>query len=232
MAKRKTNGQEPLAKRQKAQKQSTMMIVRPPSQGLMERPVVTRGFTARLSGSSIVRIKNMELFQSSSIQGAATSPYTVVSSTVISPRYFTWLNIIAANYSRYKFHSIRFIYRPIVGTTTNGQFAMGWFTDPADGNYWSGTTQTLAALSQCRKYSQVPLYESCELKVDKSDFNSDWYYKSNTDSTTSADSRLVNCGSLGWWVTSNATQGTAPVGNLYVEYDCELADPVSGLSNP
>jgi len=199
---------------------------------MTDRPVVTRGYAAQLTSGTTIRIRNTELWQSTSVQGAAEAPYAVTYSSTISPRYFTWLSTIAANYSKYRFVSIRFIYRPIVGTTTNGQFAMGWFTDPADGNYWSGTTQTLKALSQCRKYVQVPLYESAELKIDKTDFSLDWYYKSNTDSTTSADSRLVNCGTLGFYVGSNSTQGAAPVGNIYVEYDCELSDPVSNLSNP
>lgn len=228
---RKSDSGPAPAKRQKVSSQA--LVLRQPGQGMIERPVVPRGFTANMNSRGVIRLRNTELFQSTSVKGAATSPFAIAASTTISPRFFTWLNSVAENYSRYRFHSIKFIYRPIVGTTTNGQFAMGWFTDPVDGNFWSASVSNkLEALSQCRKFTQVPLYSSAELRLDKSDFNSDWYYKANVDHVSAADSRLINCGTIGYYVVSNPTQADAQVGNLYVEYDCELADPVSFAANP
>jgi hypothetical protein len=195
-------------------------------------PVVPRGYQVKFDARSCVLIENTELYQTGSgMTGDSTTPYTLARYQFLAPRFLSWAKNIAQNYSRYRFKSVKVMYKPIVGTASGGSFAMGFFSDPSDGAYWQASVGTLTALSQARKFVQVPYYQEASIELDTSDFINEWYYVANLDSTTNADQRLVDSGAIGWLITTNSTVTNSQIGNIYVEYQLELCDPVSNLTN-
>ncbi len=194
-------------------------------------PIVPRSYSTARAGGSTYIVKNTEVLFAAT--GAASTPYSVVTVTYASPRVFSWARNLALAFGKYRFKSLKFHFKPTVGTDQSGYFAMGFFTDPEDGTNWQtgvAASAALAQLSQTRKFVQGPLYHETSITLDRSDFTSDWYFVDQTVSDTS-DSRLSNSGSLGTITASNASLGTSTAGVVYVEYEVEFADPTAYSHN-
>jgi len=185
--------------------------------------------------TSSIRVRNQEALNVAMIGGSST-PYTERNFFRVAPSAtssgLSWLSAIANQYSMYKFHSITVRYVPTTGTTQSGYVAMGFFPDAEEAAIgWVPTTGTgtLGQLSQCRKFTQVPLYSEATIKLDSKDFVLDWYYVDPT-TTSSSESRLTVAGGVGIMVTTNSTLTNSSVGVLYIDYDVELKFPVT--TNP
>lgn len=218
--------QQPAAKRRKtANKRAANQLI------TTNLPIVPRSYSTARAGGSTYIVKNTEVLFAAA--GAATTPYSVVTVTYASPRVFSWARNLALAFGKYRFKSLKFHFKPTVGTDQSGYFAMGFFTDPEDGTNWQtgvSASAALTQLSQTRKFVQGPLYHETSITLDRSDFTSDWYYVDQTVADTS-DSRLSNSGSLGAITAANASLGTSTAGVVYVEYEVEFADPTAYSHN-
>jgi hypothetical protein len=184
--------------------------------------------------TSSIRVRNQEALNII-VAGGTTSPYTALNFFRVAPSGTSigtsWLSAIANQYSMYKFHSVTIKYVPITGTTQSGFFAMGFFPDAEEAaiSYSSGGAGTLGTLSQCRKFTQVPLYSEATIKLDPKDFVLDWYYV-DPSQANSSESRLTIAGAVGMVTATNSTLTNSVTGVLYLDYDIELKFPVS--TNP
>lgn len=200
------------------------------------RQIVSNPAIAMYRGpTNTIRVRNQEALNVALV-GGSTSPYTQRNFFRVAPSAsdtgLSWLTAIADQYSMYRFHSITVKYVPTTGTTQSGYVAMGFFPDAEEvTNGWvpNTGTGTLSQLSQCRKFTQVPLYSEASIKLDPKDFVLDWYYVDPV-STSSSESRLTVAGAVGIMVTTNSTLTNSSVGVLYLEYDVELKFPVT--TNP
>jgi len=191
--------------------------------------VTQRAFTTNSRNTGAIRIANNEYI--SNVAGGTSGTYTIVGQILLQPRSFSWAKNVAQAYSLFKFGKVRIHYKPVVGTTTNATVAFGFFSDAADGNYWYNSLGSLSTLSQARKFVQGPAWSELVLELDPSDYNSDWSYQSNTDVASDADRRLTTAGVIGTYTQSNSTVTNTPLGNLYIEYELLLKDPVPFSSN-
>ncbi len=190
--------------------------------------VMTRGQT------DSIRVRNQEALNIS-LSGATTAPYLArnffrlaAAGTGVGT---SWLPAVAKQYSMYRFHNVTVRFVPTTGTTQSGLFAMGFFPDTEEASFFfnSAANGTLAQLSQCRRYTQGPLYAEAELKLTKADYVLDWYYVEPAQTTVS-EVRLSSSGGVGIIVQTNASLLDASVGVLYIDYDIELKFPVT--TNP
>jgi len=206
------------------------------SQIIARKQIVSNPAIAMYRGpTSTIRVRNQEALNVALV-GGSTTPYTQRNFFRVAPSAsdtgISWLTAIANQYSMYKFHSITVKYVPTTGTTQSGYVALGFFPDAeeaASGWVPNTGTGTLGQLSQCRKFTQVPLYSEATIKLDSRDFVLDWYY-TDPVSTSSSESRLTVAGGVGIMVTTNSTLTNSSVGVLYMEYDVELKFPVT--TNP
>ena len=203
---------------------------------LEKRQIVSNpAITMSRGPTSSIRVRNQEALNIIPT-GGASAPYSALNFFRVAPSGTTvglsWLSAIANQYSMYKFHSITIKYVPTTGTTQSGYFAMGFFPDAeeAAADYNSSTgTGNLGKLSQCRKFTQVPLYSEASIKLDSRDFVLDWYYV-EPGTGTSSESRLSVAGGVGMVTVTNSTLANSVVGVLYIDYDVELKFPVT--TNP
>jgi len=201
----------------------------------MSRGVVAaQTAVTNISRSGNIRVRNQELyFGNSNLIGNATAPNQVRLGAVVSPSAIgTWITNVAGNYSKYRIHSITYEYIPIVGTTASGTFAMGFFTDPSDGNNYNSSTvgSALARLSACTKFSCGPLYtaQKITIKAEDMNFGSQFLpYDSSLGILTPEELARTTCkGAVGFYIQYD--QATNP-GNVFVTYDIEVMDPVSAI---
>lgn len=201
-----------------------------PGQVMTTTDVVTqRSYTTNSRKTAALTVANTEYV--SNIAGGASGSYTVLGQILLQPRSFSWLKTLAQAYSLFKFGRVRLHYKPVVGTTTNATVAIGFFSDAADGNFWYNTVGSLSTLSQARKFVQGPAWSELVLELDPDDYNTDWFYQSNTDVASDADRRLTSAGVIATYTQSNATITNTPLGNLYIEYELMMKDPVPFSSN-
>lgn len=205
------------------------------SQIIARKQIVSNPAISMYRGpTSTIRVRNQEALNVALV-GSSTAPYTARNFFRVAPSAsdtgLSWLTAIADQYSMYRFHSITVRYVPTTGTTQSGYVAMGFFPDAEEITQWApGGDGTLNELSQCRKFTQVPLYGEASIKLDPKDFVLDWYYVDPV-STSSSESRLTVAGGVGIMVTTNSTLTNSSVGVLYMEYDVELKFPVTKNPN-
>lgn len=153
------------------------------------------------------------------------------------------LSNIASQYNRYRYKSLKFCYCPTVGTTTAGQFAVSYVTDP--GMYESipgGTYMDYAAITQTEpRQGQGPLILTPFQRA-MDDDNSGihalipdlghtdelYYCDEDVVNETVADARQINQGMF-VAVSESAGTGVDPGtkwGTIYVHWVIHLVDPV------
>lgn len=195
---------------------------------MTQTPVVPRSYMTKMNNSEIVRVSNTEV-----LLGA----WPVSTGTFgVSGRYMTlfgtlaWANVIGQNFSLFRFKKLCFHYKPIVGTTAAGYFALAFVSDPEDVTSIDTFTQgnALSRMANCRRFVQVPVWQECSLEIKPGDFTQDWYVYENSSITDQATARQCSAG--GFFIAAQATD-TAATGIVYVSYELELKDPVSAFAN-
>lgn len=193
--------------------------------------VVSNDFTVRSNlfnvnplNSGGIRIRNMERWQALDAGVAATSQ-------PLAPFSFPYLKGLAANFGRYRWHSLKVIYKTAVATITPGQYAMGLTYSAGDApNTFSGIGSLAGAVT-------APLWQNSELVMDgRSTFP--WYRFCDAtffaalagESTSAALVAQDSFVAAFFNQVSTATAGTVS-GILFVEYDVELIDPIQAADN-
>ncbi len=192
--------------------------------------IETRGYVLnKTNPSDIITLRNHEIANFDVLPTGA-SPYTRIFTNYIYPGNTASAAAVSLNYSKYRYRKLIIHYTPNVGTLQDGLIAMGFFTDPEDGNKWltgGVSATTLARLSASRRFTYGPLYAPLSIEVDPSDFVYDWYVLDPDSPTDASEARLSRIGSLGLWVQGNASLGTASPGTISLEYVIECKDMVA-----
>jgi hypothetical protein len=191
--------------------------------------VVPRAITTTCNNGAVVRIANTEVW--SALWPVDTGDTFGVTGVYINPvQRLTWAGSIAINFSKYRFTKLRFHYRPIVGTTAGGFFAMAFATDPEDATAVDTLTSanTLSRLVNSRRYVQVPVWQEAVMDVQPSDFSQSWYL---VEASTVSDQATARQCTAGAFFQSALAANDLATGILYVEYVLELMDPVNALVN-
>lgn len=180
-------------------------------------------------------VHNTEIISSVTTTLATSSYYTVFP---VSPTFFTWLGTVADNYSKFKFRKFRVTYVPSVGTTTNGNVAMGFGYDMGDvyptstgglaTNQPASATENDSVVS-CRPSVMMSAWEesSIEFPPDRMKENrfidqGDW----NFPSTTIASALQRNWGSDGYVLVNGIGPASTNLGKIHIEYIIELINPI------
>lgn len=156
-----------------------------------------------------VRIKKKELFFS--VKGQDHSFKS------INPFNIPWLSGMAKIFDRYKFHSIKFFWKPAVATTQAGIFMMGvdWDSNTANVTDLDKATKTIAATTPC---FEVPVWQLGVFTLPSSKLMTRKEYKipnkENPDSAYDFQPGylLYMC---------SAAEGTA-CGHVWIEYDLSM----------
>lgn len=196
----------------------------------------------------VTRVINTEIVVS--LNTAVTFASAIIR---LNPSSFPWLNGIAANYSKFRWRGIRFIWIPSCSTATTGNIAMALQYDEPDANPTS-----LSQMSSLKGFIASPFWgggggskllndmncrEAPESVVccvdDVKEFTNPWYRY-----TTSANlSALITGTSEGpsisniyipailvYAVVGGPAAGVE-AGQIYVQYDIDLIDPIPSALN-
>jgi len=216
-------------------------VVPPVSAGVIvgsSNPVFRSGREGEL------RLQNVEFVTQVGTQATYTG-----ASIRVAPFSFSWLNGISANFSKFRWVSVRFIYVPACPTTTSGQVAMALEYDVPD-----SIPTSLQAISPMKGFVTCPAwagYEGADLlcdpnkpprpgaivtNVDVARFDKLWYpYITSADFTTT-----IGVLSQGGNIYVPATLVYAAMGgpatsvlggNIFVQYDVELIEPIVSTLN-
>ncbi len=156
-----------------------------------------------------------------------------------APGKFPWLAGVAANFSKFRYLLLEYIYVPACSTSTAGRTAMALAYDPGD----TAPTTVQQIISRQNAVSG-PVWDEQRVKVDVQRFNSPWYnYCSSATydvlvggSTTTAAglaqiSALTARSPCVLLLGSDGVPATTTVGTLMVKYRIEMADPLPSASN-
>jgi hypothetical protein len=159
-----------------------------------------------------------------------TTAWTVTS-YVVQPALqtlFVWLASIAANFEKYRFRSLRFVYENESSTAQAGSVVYAFDFDALD----SAPLSKQAALSYKDRMRIAPWLPGA-MAVDLRDQQRDFYYTRSGSVPSGADAKTYDVGVLHVG-TQNCSGST---GELHVEYTLELhnpqpnVNPVSGKSS-
>jgi hypothetical protein len=191
--------------------------------------VVPRAITTTSNNGSLVRIANTEVWNSTWPIGEGDT-FGVTGAYINPVAKLAWAGSIAINFSKYRFTKLTFHYRPTVGTTTAGYYAMAFATDPEDATGVENLTasNTLPRLANSRRYVQVPVWQEAALDIKPADFSQGWYL---VEANTISDQSTARQCTAGAFFQAALVSDGAPTGVLYVEYVLELMDPVNSLVN-
>lgn len=192
--------------------------------------IVPRAITTTSNNGSIVRISNTEVW-SSSWPIATGETWGAIGSYINPVLRLAWAGSIAINFSKYRFTKLKFHYRPVVGTTTAGYYAMAFATDPEDATAADTLTvaNILPRLSNSRRFVQVPVWQEATMEVKPTDYSQDWYIVEASSISDQSTARLCTAGAF--FQTAQSPEGDVPTGILYAEYTLELMDPINSLVN-
>lgn len=223
--------------------------------------VQTKGMVPRIlaaQGTSI-RIKNTEFMTGYSVPySGAITPYDrgagkgfVQSSSVpevananygtiyVMPGAFTWLKTIAAGYSKYKFHNLKFHYQSQVGTQTNGFATMSVVHDPEDlplGGGFASIGAAVARVNQNETYVSGPAWSPdliLEYDGTKSIFKSypnsayNQFVSENVGLSAGTNPYAASVAQAAFIWTIENGPSLANFGRIFATYDVELSHPVS-----
>nr|UJQ92746.1 MAG: hypothetical protein [Narnaviridae sp.] len=183
---------------------------------LKRQPV---SLTTRSDGHLIVR--NNE-FLTDLTNSTTTSDRTLL--IKCDPAEWPWIRNIADRYSKYRFNKLRFYFVPGVGTTRDGVVAMGYFNEATEGTAWSATTD-LASLSRNYPFVSGPVFSdkiSLDVPVRESIYP---WYQSQQVGYVGPVGNLGEAGAIGVYLRFQTSTPVTSVGQIYVEYELELAVP-------
>lgn len=176
--------------------------------------VVNKTKTAKISGNSQgMRVQHREFI--SDVLGAVNF---TVSSRPINPGLvttFPWLALIAANFEKYKFRKLHFVYESSVATTAAGVVLSAIDTDAAD----PPPISKQAMMSyECSERSNVWMTHTTRMPIQQP-----MLYVRTGPVPAGSDVKTYDAGNV--FVASQGAASAAAIGELYVEYDVDLYVP-------
>lgn len=177
-------------------------------------------------GAIIVRNREIVITYVGTATAGAIPPVVSSAASNFQTGPFTtlWLANIALNYDKYRYKSLKFMYQPLMPTTTSGAVAMYW--DPDSNDTVAANYVTCAANYRA---STGSIFEPVTLTVSKDQLDRlPWYFTSGTGTTDP-----VGVASPGQFVIASsstvlanaAAAGATTLGYIWMEYEIELACP-------
>jgi len=176
-----------------------------------------------ISPAGSMRIRRRELL--TALNGQDKNYWLISPSKTNTTYSLSWLPGLAANFDRYKVHSLKFVYRPSVGTTTAGTVMMGidW-----DSRGWTSMTSTNANymkyIAASTPMIETPAWQAATLVCPPSKLMSRKEYmiweqaEKNSWVVKEEDKCNVSPGSLVFM----STVASGECGHIWVEYDISM----------
>jgi len=133
------------------------------------------------------------------------------------PGTFPWLAKLARRYEEYRFKRLRFEYRSVCATDTNGVIMMSFDYDAAD-----GPPSSKASQAQSIPNSEINCWSGNDLSIP---CDSPWKYVRAGDLAANLDIKTYDLGVMN---LSSVYGNGIVTGELYVEYTVELRKPTDG----
>lgn len=246
-------------RRRQRPKPAQLMRRLPTLNSKMENMSISRAITMPVSAglvygksTPIVRSAGSATFVENVEVNAGFSVSTTFAPSVIQCMPSTigpWLSGVAANWSKYRWRKLRWIYVPTCPTTTLGSIHIGLQYDNVD-----ATPTSVAQMSALQSYTTGPAWSgyqaaallskpnapcppgSLVVDVDVARFEKPWYsYISQTQFATQnavaislanlfSPARLI-------FATTDGTATAVSCGRLYAQYMVELIEPEAAASN-
>jgi hypothetical protein len=138
------------------------------------------------------------------------------------PMLFNWLSGLALNYETYRFRKLQFLYFPSCPTTTAGTISFAFDSNAQDSAPISKMALcSLAASTRVNPWNKVVLNINAE-NLHKAKCN----YVRSTGVSNTTDIKTYDIGNLFIATMGNTT---SDLGDLWVEYEVELATPQNSI---
>lgn len=132
---------------------------------------------------------------------------------------FPWLSGLAARYEQYRFLRLRYEYRSVVASATNGVVMMSFDYDAAD-----DAPSSKAVQAQTVPNSEANVWMNNELQVP---VDGAWRFVRQSTLASNLDVKTYDMGNL--WLSTIYGDGNVG-GELYVEFTVELKKPSAGFT--
>jgi hypothetical protein len=134
---------------------------------------------------------------------------------------FPWASGVALRFESYRFRKLKFIFEPLVSTSTNGTIEMAVDYDAAD-----AAPGLKATMSSYVPFKRVSIWDRIEMSCENADVNKlPQRFILGTQPPAGTDIRLWNVGNLYLAVSGSSLGSGSMAGELWVEYECELMTP-------
>lgn len=162
------------------------------------------------------RIQHMEYVADVAItNGSQTYSYAV---NPQRSEVFTWLTAIATRFEMYKFHSLKFHYKPSCATTTPGYVILGFDFDFYDAAPVKSTILAWKYSAKTVPWAGVSLSVSTDSRLSTFRYN-------NFTVGSGQDGRLDILGNLWLIVNGAGVSDDLEGGEIYIDYDIEFRQP-------
>lgn len=183
---------------------------RPNARGLLPTGISgpARQVSQRGPGTGVVSITRKELFFTVKSTAGDTGSYKAC-----TPINFSWLSGVAKAFERWRIKRLAITYHPLVATTTDGGFAMGF-------DYGDKTDLTKNALAHVMAQSpsiQVPLYQTAVLRLPNNIMSQKWYMIHSSNGTEPSDAYP---GYLVW--ADTLADANKTLGTVWVDYEIQF----------
>lgn len=192
-------------------------------------------------------VRNTELL--STVGTAALGAFGNARGNLIAGN-LTWLSVLAQGFNKWRWHFVKLIYIPTVPSTTLGQVVLSFGYDVVDTQpttlvqaqqaynsvncpVWAGFDGS----SDLNRYTRDRSPGSVSLQLDCNRLGGatgDNYYRFTTNvtlATFSAQERNIYVPAFVDISTANGAAAAGSVGNLFIEYEVELVEPVAQVLN-
>jgi len=145
-----------------------------------------------------------------------------------SSTVFPWLSNVAANYNKYKFNRLRFVYVPAASTSTKGRVALAFNSNTLD-----VIPATKQAMFSIAPNDEESIWNEVAIDIPAHYLKNEQYVRTypavSTANTigTSVDLKTYDVGRLIF--ASDLGSDTSSCGELYVSFDVTLSEPRSQL---
>lgn len=193
------------------------------SQGTIYEQPRAQGYvtTEDFGGSKVYRsrrfVKNLTTPPENEISSFNTQVFQV---TPTNASLFTWLSAIAHQYQQYKIHHLNLVFKPILGTDTDGTISMGFYMDPESPPAFSKTS-----LLNLQHSESGPMWIAQQASLDDAELDTRKVFFTSPDE----DDRNASTQLLFIVGTSFAVPDTE-FGELWIEYDIEFSAPRIGTA--
>lgn len=168
------------------------------------------------------RLKHVEMIRE--VADTSSSAFKILTSFDLNPGVhatFPWLANIAVNFERYKFHSLKFMFLPALGTSTSGKVSFIPEYDAADDN----TTLSKVQYASFEGYTEGSIWSKliCPLKPSNMLGGRSSHFIREKGLASDLDIKTYDVGKVLFGSSGYTTFGV--IGDIYVEYDVTLYNP-------